>query len=298
MTTQDWPLVLYQIFVQGSVGVFLTLGALLLLSRYRGEYVREYTRIALVGCCLVACLVGAALVISWFHVSQMLRVFSSAPNLGSSWLAREVVFTVAFLGMVIITGALLLARRVPLYVRLGWGGLTGLVGLMTIVSMSMVYMLNARPAWNNPATMMTFLTTTMLLGVLTAGVLAGGYSLTAGRRVPALAGLLSRDYTALGMWAMVALIVQGVNVGALVSYLSTGPQPARDALDILTSTYGGWFWVRLIVGIAAPLLLTAAIWWTKGKETTAQAPTFVPRVAPIGLGALAAAVEVPAYRWM
>src|SRR3989304_3578582 len=132
MPPQGWPLVLYQIFVQGSVGVFLTLGALLLLSRYRGEYVREYTRIALVGCCLVACLAGLA-------------------------------------------------------------------GLMTIVSMRMVYMLNARPAWNNPATMMTFLTTTMLLGVLTAGVIAGGDSLTAGRRVPALASLLSREYTPLGL---------------------------------------------------------------------------------------------------
>lgn len=297
MTTQDWPLVLFQILVQAGVGMFLVLGVMHTISHFRREYEEEYTRLALVGFAIVFALVGAALVISWFHVSQMLRVFSSAPNLGSSWMAREVVFIVAFLGMVAVTIGLWLFRQVPYNIRLGWGILCGLVGLMAMTSMSMIYMLNNRPAWNTPSTMMTFMTTTAILGILTSGVVSGAYHLVVGRRVPGLSAVLSRDYSTLGMWALVALVVQGVNVGALASYLSTGPQAARDAFDILINTHRAWFWLRVIAGIMAPLLIAAAIWWMRGKETV-RASGLVARLMPSGPGAMAAAVEIPAYRWM
>jgi hypothetical protein len=110
--------------------------------------------------------------------------------------------------------------------------------------------------------------------------------------------LLARDYTALGMWAAAALVVQGVNLGAQASYLSSGDQPARDAYDILINTYRSWFWLRVIAGMMAPLLVAGGIWWMRGKENVSHAPGFVPRLAPVGPGAMPARVEVPAYRWM
>jgi anaerobic dimethyl sulfoxide reductase subunit C (anchor subunit) len=298
MTTQDWPVVLFQISFQGGVGAFLVLGVMHTLSHFRHEYEREYTRIALVGFGTVFALVGIGLILSWFHVTQMLRVFTSAQNLGSSWMAREVVFSVAFLGMVAVTIGLLLIPQVPHSFRLGWGILTGLVGLMAVTSMGMIYMLNTRPAWNTPSTMMTFLTTTALLGLLTAGFVAGTYHLVARQRDPGLAAVLGRDYTVLSMLTAAALIAQGINLGSLASYLSTGPQAARDAYDILINTHRFWFWLRVAAGLMAPLLIVASIWWMKGREAVTHAPAFVPRIAGAGPGASKALLEVPAHRWM
>lgn len=278
--------------------MFLVLGVMQTLSHFRHEYEREYTHIALVGFGAVFVLVGIGLILSWFHVTQMLRVFSSTPNLGSSWMAREVVFSVAFLGMVAITIGLLLIPQVPNSFRLGWGILTGLVGLMVITSMGMVYMLNTRPAWNTPSTMMTFLTTTALLGLLTSGVIAGGYHLVGRLRDPGFAAALGRDYTVLGMWATAALIVQGINLGSLVSYLSTGPQAARDAYDILINTHQFWFWLRVTAGLMAPLLIVASIWGMKGRETVTHAPAFVERIVGVGPGTMKALEEIPAHRLM
>ncbi len=296
MTTKDWPLVLFQILAQGGVGVFLVMGTLLTVSRIRREYEQEYRRLATIGFSVAVGLVGLALLISWFHVSQMMRVLSSTPNLDSSWLAWEVVFTIAFLLMAAAMVGLMLVRNISFGARMSWGVLTGAVGILAVIATAQVYMLNSRPAWDTPYTMTLFLTTTAMLGILASAVIAGGYHLSLGSKEPAFESLLSRDYSLMALSAVALLALQAVNLLAYVSYLNSGPQAAQDAYDILIKDYAGWFWLRVIGGIVAPLVLAAGIFSFGGKESAAHAPRFVPRIIGAGPGAMKALAEVPAHR--
>jgi len=113
---------------------------------------------------LVGVLMGAALIISLLHLGTPLNALHTLSNLDDSWLSREILAALIFMGL--WGSGFWLGRRpgaAPWKVRaLAWA--TALTGMVLIWTMARIYMVPARPLWNHWLTAAGFLLTALLLG--------------------------------------------------------------------------------------------------------------------------------------
>jgi len=154
---------LFTLLVQAGVGSFL-------LTPVTSK--REIRFVSLV-------LTAAGTGISFFHLGNPSKAYFALTNLKSSWLSREILFALIFLAL--LTLLLLADRRKGFPSTLGriLELLTGLAGIALIFCMSKLYMLATVPAWNSPATPVSFFLTAFLLGTQIA-------ALSSGRHIPRL----------------------------------------------------------------------------------------------------------------
>lgn len=161
----EWPLVIFTILVQMSVGLLIVSE---LACWAGGPAARDLLRgrevVSLV-------LGGVGLLFSFAHLGMPWHSPFALLNLGHSWLSREILCTSAFLGCLVVltiirwTGAFAAFSR-PVAI------VAGVVGLASVFAMSRVYMLVTVPAWNSPATLLNFAGAALLLGALATGLLA------------------------------------------------------------------------------------------------------------------------------
>jgi DMSO reductase anchor subunit len=162
------PLILFTLLTQLAIGCFWISGIIYFwASLYsNAEAVHQMITPAFVG---VIPVMAAALLISLLHLGTPLNAWRAAANLRSSWLSREIVFTLLF-------AVLEAAFAWTHWLKMGQGWLqlllalsTALAGGLALFSMSRLYMLRTISSWN---TWMTpTITSTLLLGSLAVGVL-------------------------------------------------------------------------------------------------------------------------------
>lgn len=203
------PLILFTLLIQLSVGAFLTLGGLyFLFSRQAGAAAAN----ALTGSGLLAVgpIVVLGMLASLFHLGTPRNAYRVLLNWRSSWLSREILFTLLFAFSGAVFSALQWYQFGPFSARALAGGLTGLFGLALVYSMARLYMLRTLPAWNANSTPLSFFTTTFLLGSLAAGVFLAFQTFPeAGSPLPAsLLRTLSR--IALSELALIWFLLLGV----------------------------------------------------------------------------------------
>ena len=166
MEVREWALILYTILTQLSVGAFIVMGIVhLYASRKAG--VAEADRMNDRALLAIGPLLVLAVLASLFHLGTPTSAYRAITNVGSSWLSREILFTVLF---VVAGGAFALMqwRKVSTpQVRNGIAVLAAFIGVALIYSMAQVYMVRTVPVWNTLATPISFFTTTFLLGTLT-----------------------------------------------------------------------------------------------------------------------------------
>jgi anaerobic dimethyl sulfoxide reductase subunit C (anchor subunit) len=157
MHTSIWSLLLFTLLVQAGVGSFL-------LAQVTGK--RKMRSVSLF-------LTAAGTGISFFHLGSPAKATFALNNLKSSWLSREILFALLFLALLILL--FLIERKDGFPPALGrpLGLLTGLAGIALIFCMAKLYMLPTVPAWNSPATPITFFLTTLLLGAQIAALSSG-----------------------------------------------------------------------------------------------------------------------------
>ncbi len=98
---KEWPLVAFTVLGQMAVGLFLFFHAPFLVrgrAPSPGWFVTWLVVLA-----LVAALVAAAALVSLFHLRHPLRARFALSNLRSSWLSREILFELVFLGLVALS---------------------------------------------------------------------------------------------------------------------------------------------------------------------------------------------------
>ncbi len=113
---------------------------------------------------------GLALGTSVFHLGRPLFAFRALKMWRRSWLSREILFFSLFAGLAGIyslirwkdVGAF---RESPL-LTVGLGLLVAATGIAGIYSSAKIYMVPARPSWNNVRTPIAFFSTAFLLGPL------------------------------------------------------------------------------------------------------------------------------------
>jgi anaerobic dimethyl sulfoxide reductase subunit C (anchor subunit) len=168
MNTQEWALILFTILSQMAVGAFWVLGVVHTYARRKaGETAAD--RMSDGALMVIGPVLVLAFIASLFHLGSPLNAPRAVISLGTSWLSREIFFGALF-AMVGALFALLQWRKIGspnLRTVLAW--VAAAVGLAFIISMAMVYMVPAQPAWNTFLTPISFFTTTALLGLFTVG---------------------------------------------------------------------------------------------------------------------------------
>lgn len=253
MNTQEWALVAYTILTQMSVGAFVILG---LIHFYAERKADEKNACEISDRALLA--IGPVLALgvlaSFFHLGTPTHAYRAISNLDSSWLSREILFTLLFMGTGAVFAVVQYRKIGNCQVRRGIALVAVVFGLALVYSTASIYRLKAEPAWDNLATPILFFITTFLLGALALGV-AFVINYNYLKRKPDRANLEIQAeilHTILQWIAIGSVVLLGVQLLVLplyVSHLSAGNAAAVESASKLTEDYGLVFGLRLILAI-------------------------------------------------
>lgn len=161
-----YSLVFMTVLTQLSVGGFLALFLSEILSHFTdlSPLLQKFMKVGPVAMLAAA---GLALGASVFHLGRPLFAFRALKMWRRSWLSREVLFFTLFAAL---GGGYSLLRWkgsiLPPASMAILGGLVILTGITGIYSSARIYMVTARPSWNNARTPIAFFSTALLLGPL------------------------------------------------------------------------------------------------------------------------------------
>lgn len=162
----EWPLVIFTLLLQGSVGLVLVSA---LFARWlRVEQTEELRFIALRSALVLACIMaGLGLLASVAHLGYPLNALNSLRHIGSSWLSREIAVASLYLGLLcLVTLRALLVRRIsPLQLLF-----VGLVGLVDVYCMAAIYFHSSVTTWMHWHTYLVFYGAVLALGAALGAV--------------------------------------------------------------------------------------------------------------------------------
>ncbi|RLD58785.1 MAG: hypothetical protein DRI97_02465 [Bacteroidetes bacterium] len=257
MNLREWALPVYTIMIQLAVGALLFLWFLKLYSRSRVEEaeLEDLCRIPLM---IIYFTIGTAIFGAHFHLSKPLISVLAVSNFHSSWLSREIIFTVLFF---LATGSIVaLTWLVPGYTRakniLGWLAITA--GIATVFCMSQIYLLPTQKLWNSENTLFYYLGSTLLLGMtsLPAMLLLDlNYSEVQGNHQTKKYVEIVRKAV---VWfstasALVSVLVISQGIHQIITLKMINHQSAQASLELLTGLYQPLVVMRfglLIVGVS------------------------------------------------
>lgn len=157
----EWPLLIFTLLLQGSVGLTLMLTFALCADRRRFNR-RVLTTQNVMPTLWVICIMGGlGLLASVFHLGYPLNAFNALRHVSSSWLSREIVFASLFLGCAGF-GLLLGLFKAGL-----WRGLIPLAllaGLVDVYCMGAIYMHTSVVTWMHVNTAIMFFGSVAIVG--------------------------------------------------------------------------------------------------------------------------------------
>ena len=166
MNVQELPLVLFTVIGQMCVGAFVTLGViqLVLSLRHNTKAVDRLTEpvVYAIGPALIV-----GLIVSIFHVNDVTHTFYVFLHWQSSWLSREIIFGVAFAIFGFLFAIMQWFRLGATRLRQVIAGITAILGLCLVWSMSQIYYsVVTIPAWHTAFVPFQFFCTMIILGAL------------------------------------------------------------------------------------------------------------------------------------
>lgn len=266
MDVREWALIAFTILSQMAVGTFIVLGVVhFFAARKWGE--AEADRLSDRALLAIGPVLVLGTLASLFHLGNPANAYRAIANLGSSWLSREILANLLFIGLGAVF-AFTQWRKIGTPAArnlIAWAA--ALVGLVLVFSMAQIYMLRTAPAWDTVATPITFFTTTFLLGVMAVGA---AYVLTYNyvRRAEPDCGETPCDIlrAALRWLALAAVVLVGVHLVVLplyVAYLASSDAPAAaEAVNILVDDYSAAFVLRLVLVFLGAGILAVFIYRT------------------------------------
>jgi anaerobic dimethyl sulfoxide reductase subunit C (anchor subunit) len=269
MNIREWTLPVYTILTQLAIGALFIFWVIRTLSnqRYGKEFIDKFLRIPIL---IILFTVIFGLLAAHLHLSRPYLSFLALRNVQSSWLSRELAFNLAF----IISLSCLFyifwftQNHDRLKTFLGW--LTISFGFATDFCMSHIYLLASQPAWNSPLTVLSFFSTTMLLGVMTVPVLIiMDYRFTQegleGKR-SIYNATIQRSLNWFAVSAIVLIITIAVLNYIQITTLRSGSVSAQTSVDLLIQLYRPLLFVRYILLIAGVIWLSMTLLFSQQKR--------------------------------
>lgn len=262
MNLREWALPVYTILMQFSVG---TLTALWILRVFGMRHLSlEYVERILRKPMLVLVLsILTAIIGSHFHLSKPYFSFLAVLNFGTSWLSREIVFTILLLISCALLAYLIWFVRGHgrLKIALGWFSVA--CGWIVIYCMASLYLLPTQPIWHTPVTILKFFGSALLLGAAVAGALLIMDTVFSEAQesdlVPVRLQLIRRS----ALWfALIAVLIVALisllNLGQITG-LREGGTLELTSLHLLTDVYGPLLIVRFVAMFVGVIMLAVTM---------------------------------------
>ena len=256
MNLREWALPVYTILMQMAVGGLFVLWVIrsVVASRFKRDDLNRMTQNPIL-VISITCLL--AMIASHFHLSRPFHSFLAVLNIETSWLSREILFTLLFF---VSTIYLWVASRTRehhprLVTGLGWVAI--IHGFITVYCMAFIYILPTQTAWNSLSIVFMFYITTLLLGgvmVACLMVLDMGFAgMQKHEDLELHTRLIQYSLKYLAFSILVLTIADIAITSFQVSSLSQGDATARSSLSLLLELYLPLLIARGIILIYASL---------------------------------------------
>ncbi len=273
MNVREWALPVYTILMQLAVGAF----AILWLIRYLAGSkfsVQEIDRIISNPILVIAFTAVVAMGGAHFHLSKPFHSYLAVLNFKSSWLSREIVFSLLFFmsTMSVLYLTYFQTHRRSLITGLGW--LAIMFGSVLIYCMARIYLIPTQVAWNSPTVILSFYTTTLLLGIMAIAclmVLDLKFSEIKKENDVELRTQVLRNSMGGLTILTVALVALNIAITFIqIRLLAQGDLTARTSLSLLVELYLPLFVMRMVILVYASISLAVSVVRMYRLQTTPQ----------------------------
>ncbi len=243
---EEWPLIVFTLLVQASVG--LTVAISLFLLSGRGTLpVHERRRYLLMPLLIATIAAAFGLTASTLHLGYPLNAFNALRHVASSWLSREIIFASLYLAALGLAALLaLFFRKLSLVLLLA----ACILGLVDVFCMGAIYVHSSVATWMHFNTWVMFYGATLSIGA-TAALLAftvrAGVNETSRRKVAACVVAVLIVTTLLRLLEQTLYFSYLAKAG--LSEAITFPHQPLEAFEALR----GWYlagWIVLAAGVA------------------------------------------------
>lgn len=278
MNVREWALPVYTILMQLAVGSLLTLWLIrsVVLRSYGLDTVDRVMRLPILATSIT---IVTAIAGAHFHLSQSYFSLLAVLNWRTSWLSREIIFTILFFALVAILTYLLWFREGYMRLKTGLGWLGALVGCLVIYSMSKIYMLSTQASWNTPITLHAFVLTAVLLGATAVSVLLVldlKYSEVAHKpETAARRQIIYQTFVWLAMAACITAIAILILNLRLIDTLRLGNASSQTSFLLLLGLYQPLFALRYIALFTGVSWLGLTAIYLRRRKTKFKFTTFV-----------------------
>jgi len=262
MNVREWALPVYTILMQLAVGTLFVLWLIraFVKSKFSSEQLDSILRNPIL---VISLTVIVAMVGSHFHLSKPFHSFYAIRNFRTSWLSREIVFTVVF--FLTLSTLWVLSRfkndHHKLITFLGWLGI--LFGFIVVYCMVRIYLIPTQVAWNSPTVLVSFYTTTLLLGTMAiACLLVLDLKFSEIQRTDDVDSRVQVIKYSIIWLTLVVFLTVLVNIAVIfyqLYFLRQGDATAQTSLQLLFELYTPLFVVRIFFISIAPLWLGYAV---------------------------------------
>lgn len=267
MDTREWALLAFTILGQAAAGLMIIL--MVIRTYVAGKAGIELAdQLTARPAYMVVPIMAAAFLSSLFHLGSPLNILRALPNLGTSWLSREVVLAVVFVVFAAIYAFMQWRKVGSEGARTAIGWIAAVFAVAYVYAMSMVYMIPTQPAWNTLATPLTFFTGSLLLGALAMAVALVTAPTGNDKELTTLVHTILQG---LAITAIVLLGIQFLVLPIYIAYLSTQGTAGLQSLELMISSYGSVLFFRLLLIFAGAGVLAAYLYRNAsvtGKEKT------------------------------
>jgi len=252
MNLREWALPVYTILLQMVAGMFVTLWIVRTVAELKGQdkdFINAFVKVPVL---ILFFTIVMSMIGSHFHLSRPMMSFLAVSNFRTSWLSREITFT---LGFFVLTTALLSRLWLSegghkIVSILGWAAVT--FGLVTVGCMAFIYLLPTQVAWNSTATLFSYYGTTLLLGVISLFVILLmdiRFSETYDKELAEKkANTVKNSLLGFVIAAIVASIwVVGANLHQIVLLRGIDHESAQTSLRLLLGLYKPLLYLRFIL---------------------------------------------------
>ena len=271
MNTNEWALIIFTVVMQMAVGSFIILGGVHFFAARRNgsEEADKMSDRALLA---IGPVVVFGLLVTFVHLGNPGNAPRAIANIGSSWLSREILFSLLFCGGGAVFALLQWRKLSTPQVRNALALIVAALGVFLILSMSMVYRLFSVPAWDTIATPATFFIATFLLGSLAMGAaFVANFWYVRRKNMDPKNVQYTMLATSLRWIALISISLLGVQFIVVPLYLSAlgmqGTAAAVASLGLIGQQQGLIFGLQLVLLFVGAGLLAVFLYAMAASES-------------------------------
>ncbi len=283
MSNNEWALVIFTVIMQMAVGAFCVLGGVHFFAARRNG-IDEADKLSDRALLAIGPVAVFALIVTFFHLGNPINAPRAILHIGTSWLSREILLSLLFSGLGAVFAFLQWRKLGTPAVRNALALIVAAIGLVLVYAMAMVYQLPTIPAWDSPATTVTFFITTFLLGALAMGAaFVANFWFVRRNAMDPVNVQYSMLATSLRWIALIAIFLLGLQFVVIPLYLSLlgagGSAAATATVNLLSEQQLLILTLRLVLLFVGAGLLSAFVYAMVNSQSRLRVVSNVAYVA-------------------